>query len=166
MGSGQHTYVYACTCVPMYSPNPLGMCVRTHLVVLAVKRGDPTISSSITTEHLFRRGRSTYRAWWVRLCVQYHSSGGTVHVRTTRCCTPNSPLGTYRELFVTAMNRANRPHYMVQAMCTKVDIRMYVRTCCIIAHVCLHTYLCTDTCNTQYNIHTVVCHTLVHRSIA
>ena len=45
----------------MYSPNPLGMCVRTHLVVLAVKRGDPTISSSITTEHLFRRGRSTYR---------------------------------------------------------------------------------------------------------
>ena len=62
MDSGQHTYVYACACVPMYSPNPLGMCVGTHLVVLAVKRGDPTISSSITTEHLFRRGRSTYRA--------------------------------------------------------------------------------------------------------
>ena len=68
----------------------------------------------------------------------------------TRCSTPNSPLGTYRELFVTAMNRANSPHYMVQAMCTYVDIRLYVCTCCIIAHVRLCIYLCTDTCNTQY----------------
>ena len=44
----------------------------------------------------------------------------------------NSPLGTNRELFVTAINRANRPRYMVQAMCTKVDIRMYV---CMYVHV-------------------------------
>ena len=87
------------------------------------------------------------------------------YVCTTRCHTPNSPLGTYRERFVTAMNRANRPRYIVQAMCTKVDIRMYVRTCCIIAHVRLRTYPCTDTCNTQYNMRAVVCHTLVRRSI-
>ena len=63
------------------------------------------------------------------------------YVRTTRCCTPNSPLGTYRELFVTAMNRANRPHYMVQAMCTKVDIRMYVCTYMLYNSTCVFTYI-------------------------
>ena len=169
MDSGQHTYVYACACVPMYSPNPLGTYVHTHVPGGACsEEGRPY---NLIIHH--------YRAL-VQKGEEYLQSMMSKAVRTVpfkwrysvrmyvwiRCCTPNSPLGTYRELFVTAMNRANRPHYMVQAMCTKVDIRMYVRTCCIIAHVCLHTYLCTDTCNTQYNIHTVVCHTLVHRSIA
>ena len=75
--------------MPKYVEAPL-----PYLVVLAVKRADPVIPSSITTEHLFRRGRSTCRITSLMVSMPIHSDICTYIHNSVRYPTTDSPLGT------------------------------------------------------------------------